>query len=476
MRIIWNYIVRELKLNEPSIFIKASSMWLLFFVLASPFSAKSQQGLNGLIIHPENRYIMFYKKRFIMTWANNNHGAPLQTMASHKLNHYEVTHAWYDGVAPMLSGNRFPNDGNIFFNESYFSQLRSELTSARNNGIAVSIVLYNGPAFETDRTPGSRFGQNPWNACLGGPIDIGQCTFQQSGGTSSGGLKQFLTLENYDYSNPLTSRFSTYDKNWPLPRKVQYRQEEILNKIMSEIGDLDNWMFNVMWELDDQTQGDWNKARDWANWFAGYIHQHFDRNRIVMTGEVHPNANLQSRFGADFYADITPTTDGSQHEGIVSWGAGSSVNLRGIGSNNNGKPKVLVGYDPWDCDGNPADKLCNGGSGCINEKKIIDFIRDALLTEHGVHPSTPFHFLNCGAGKEKVLDYMKALQDFLETVDSWHNEPGDEIKDSTLPRADNFSFVDLPDGDGRVGWPRSELQISDSQAPSPPQNLKVSEN
>ena len=457
-----------------SIFFSRDKLVSLLLLLAIPFCLQGQE-LDGLVVHPENRHLLFYKKRFLVTWANNNHGAPQQTMASHKLNHYEKVHKWYDGQAPMLSGGRLPNDGNINFDESYFSQLRSELISAQNKGIAVTIVLFSGTAFEGDRTAGSRFGQNAWNACLGGPIDIGGCPFQQSGGKSDGGLKQFLSLENYDYSNRLTSQFSTYDKNWPLERKIQYRQEEILNKFMTEIGDLDNWMFNVMWEIDDQWQGDFDKARKWANWFAGYIHQHFDRNRIVMTGEVGPSSQLQSRYGADFYADIVATIDGSQHEGIVSWGLGAYPNLRAIGSNNNGKPKIVIGYDPWDCNGNIADKECLNGSGCIDARKVINFIREALLTQNGVHPSTPFHFTKCGDGKTEILDYIKVLQDFLETVDSWHNEPGDEIKDSTLPRSDNFSFIDLPDGDGRHGWPRNSFE-RDPRAPAVPVNVKVDAN
>ena len=458
---------------EQILFSKVKLVSLLL-LLASPFSLRGQE-LDRLVIHPENPYLLFYKKRFLITWANNNHGAPHQTMASHKINHYELLHMWYDGVAPMLSGNRFPSNGNINFDEAYFSQLRAELISAQNKGIAVTIVLYQGTALETDRTPGSRFGQNPWNACLGGPIDIGGCPFQQSGTKSSGGLKQFVSLENYDFSNRLTSQFSTYDKNWPLERRVQYRQEEILNKFMDEMGDLDNWMFNVMWEIDDQWQGDYEKARKWANWFAGYIHQHFDRNRIVMTGEVGPSSQIQKLYGADFMADIAGNINGSQHEGIVGWGGGAYANLRAIGSNTNRKPRVVIGYDPWDCNGNPADKECLYGAGCIDAEKINDFIREALLTKNGVHPATPFHFTRCGDGKAEVLNYIKALQDFLETVDSWHNEPGDEIKDSTLPRSDNFSFIDLPDGDGRNGWPRNSF-VADRQAPAPPANVKVDSN
>ncbi len=65
----------------------------------------------------------------------------------------------------MLSGDRFPNNGNINFDETYFSQLRSELISAQNKGIAITIVLFSGTAFEGDRTAGSGFGQNAWNAC-----------------------------------------------------------------------------------------------------------------------------------------------------------------------------------------------------------------------------------------------------------------------------------------------------------------------
>ncbi|RMD93564.1 MAG: hypothetical protein D6813_03910 [Calditrichaeota bacterium] len=454
------------KLNYP--FSKLS----LFLLIIWPSILWGQKNLNGLVIHPENPYFLFYKKRFIVSLANNNHGAPLNIMAAHKINHYEITHPWIDGKAPMLAGNRFPVDGNIVFNQDYFDGLKQEISQAQDLGIAVTIVLFVGPAFESDRTPGSRFGQNPWNACLGGPIDIGECPFQKNGTKSSGGLKQFLTLESYDYTQPLTRKYQSYDRNWPLARKVQYRQEEIINKLMGELGHLDNWMINIMWEIDDQTQGDWQKAKDWANWIAGYIHYNFDPNRLVFTGEVSVSTELETRFNADFYADIASNINGSQHEGIVSWGPGPYENLKAIGNNNNGKPKIIIGYDPWNCNGEISDKLCLSGSGCLGADKIINFIRAALLTKHGAHPSTPFHFVQCQKGQEKILAYIKALQDFLETVDSWHNEPGDEIRDSTLPRADDFSFTDLPDGDGRRGWPRYE-NGNDTLPPSAPKGVSV---
>jgi hypothetical protein len=415
--------------------------------------------LQGLVIHPENPYFIFYQGRFLLSWANNGHGVNPNTLATYGINHYEIQHRWFDGQAPMLEGQRFPPDGSIQFDESYFDDLRAELIRAREQGVAVTLVLYSGPAFEGDRTAGSRFGQNPWNACLGGPIDIGTCPYQESGGKSPGGLKAFLTLESYDYQRRLRDEYSEYRSDWPTARKIQYRQEEILDKLMAELGDLDNWAFNIMWEIDDQWGGDWQAARDWAQWFAGYIHTHHDPKRLVFTGETFPSDEIQSRFGTSFYAGAARTIDGSQHEGIVSWGGGAYPNLAGIGGDDNGKPKVIIGYDPWDENGRVSDHLCAGGSGNLDAEKVVDFIRAALLTEHGVHPSTPFHFAQCGGGKQQVLDYMKVLGDFLGTVDSWHNEPGDEIRDETLPTFENYATFDLgamdrPDGEGRQGWPR----------------------
>ena len=413
----------------------------LVLISAIIFLAFPRAALAKLVINPDNPYFLFNDGRFIVSWANNNHGAPLGEMTAHKVNHYEISVLWIDGQGDPLSGNRFPSDGNINFNEGYFSSLRNEIISAGNQGIAVTIVLYGGPHFEGDRTAGSRFGQNPWNACLGGPIDIGTCPYQESGAKSPGGFREFLTLESYDYNNPLTSQYSNYSKSWPVPRKIQYRQEEILNKFQQELGDLDNWLYNVLWEINDNPDG--SLTRQWASWFANYVHKK-DTGRLVFTGEQ-PSAD---------YASSIASIDGSEHEGMNDQG-----NIEDLARISNSKPKVVIGYDPWDSSGSIVDKLCNGGAGDVSGKKNVDYMRRGLLAGNGVHPGTPFHFKNCGGDKEGILDYLKVLQDFLETVDYWGNEPGDEINDSTTPTWGNYKNFDVSandrsDGQGKKGWPR----------------------
>jgi hypothetical protein len=424
-------------------------------------SAHTQIGAagQGLRVHPDNPSFLFYQGRFLVHWANNNHGAPLDVLQEHGFNHYEISIRWIDGLGEPLEGHRFPEEGNIRFNGAFFSDLASEIEAAGKRDIAVTIVLYGGPHFEGDRTAGSRFGRNPWNACLGGPIDIGSCPYQTSGEKSSGGLKQFLTLEHYDYTQPLTQAFEAYDPTWDTPRKVQYRQEEILEQFMRSLGHLDNWAFNVMWEIGDQWGGDWDKAKQWGNWFAGYVHHNFDPARLVMTGEEGPNEVLMERYGVPHYASVMPEIDGSQHEAIASWGLGPYGNLEALGSDRNGKPKVIVGYDPWNSEGEITDHLCAGGAGDVSAERVVNYMRAALLTEMGVHPSTPFHIENCGGGKEEILDYVAVLQRYLATVDDWSNEPGDEIREATLPTFENYRTFDpaandLPDGEGRKGWPR----------------------
>jgi hypothetical protein len=321
-------------------------------------------------------------------------------------------------------------------------------------------VLFSLTAFEGDRTPGSRFGGNAWNACLGGPIDIGNCAFQENGEKSDGATRQFLTIENYDYSNPVTERYSNYSSDWPLPRKIQYRTEEIIAKFVNELREHDNWFFNMLWEINDNPGSELTK--DWAKWFGGYV-KHLDQNRMVFTGEEE---------GAD-YASSASTVDGSCHEGNVLGGdlSGSISRIRTLGQVSNRKPKLVIGYDPFDSGGSRRDHLYNTNPDQFSADRTIEYMRASLLAGNGVHPGTPFHskYYNM----DKVLRWILACQNFLATVDSWHNEPGDEIKDSTVPGVNDFNFIDLPDGDGRVGWPRDGYRV-DTQAPAAPVGIRVS--
>lgn len=436
----------------------------IFLVLLDiPNPVKAQNNLNGLAIHPDNPFFIFYNGRFIVSWANNLHGVNVSTLGKYKLTHYELEHRWFDGNAPCLDGNRFPSDGSIIFNDNYFSDLKSKISLAKNNGVCISIVLFSLTEFEGDRTAGSRFGQNPWNACLGGPIDIGSCPYQDSGGQSSGATRQFLTLENYDYNNPLTEQYATYSSSWPLARRVQYRTEEIIKKFVEELRNYDNWFFNMLWETNDNPSSDLTKK--WAEWFSGFVHNLYP-SRLVFTGEEDDAE----------YATSASTVDGSCHEGnLLGTDLNSSINkLNNLGNIANNKPKVIIGYDPFDANGTRRDKLYNTDPGAYSSEKNIKYMRSALLAGKGVHPGTPFH--SAFYDMSETLSWIKALQDFLETVDSWHNEPGDEIKDSTLPRHDDFSFIDLPDGDGRKGWPRYNNGQIDNVPPFPPRGVKVMPN
>ena len=437
---------------------------ILLILFNSPGYISAQDNSSGLIIHPDNPYFMFYKGRLIVSWHNGKYVSSHHWLKAGGITHYPVGPGWKDGRAEALAGNRFPSDKNINFNDQYFSEFKSRLNDAANNGVAVSIVLFSLTGFEADRTPGSRFGQNPWNACLGGPISIGSCPYQKSGEHSPGATKQFLTLEHYDYNNPLIDQYSTYSSSWSTPRKVQYRLEEIIKKFVEEFRNYDNWYFNMMWETNDNPDAQLTKK--WVKWFSGFSHR-LDPNRLVFTGE---------EAGTE-YANSASSVDGSFHEGNVLGGSVSDSikKLGNLGSIANGKPKVIVGYDPFDSNGQRRDHIYNTTPELYSTKQNVKYMRAALLAGKGVHPGTAFH--SAYYDMSGTFSWLKALQDFLETVDSWHNEPGDEITDATMPTHNDFSFIDLPDGDGRKGWPRyGNGNRTDNTPPDAPKGIKVVKN
>ncbi|MFH1437792.1 MAG: hypothetical protein ABIJ56_18940 [Pseudomonadota bacterium] len=371
-------------------------------------------------LHPDNPYAVFCNDRYLITWSNLGGTPPLETMAAHGFNHYDIAFAWQDMLSPAIDGepmlvdDTFPEDGNIAFNDAFFDNLRQRLVDSKELGICATLTLFGGPVFE----PGEgRWDANPWNAANGGPI-----------ASSESGMLGLITLEDHDFNDPLTGRFDAYDAEWPEPRKVQYRIEEILNKLFLELWGLDNWLVNVMWEISDQGHGDYLEAKNWAAWLGGYIHRE-SPDVLVFTGEGGPSSVLKAELGSFFYADICNNIDGSMHEALTGWTDHYQA-VEDIGGNLNDKPKIMVGDDPLDIANEPCDRCETADWGAQHN---IDYLKAQLLA--GLHPSTPFHFTQHyeGAAQQDIMDYVLELSQLLETVETWGNEPGDEITASALP-------------------------------------------
>ena len=160
------------------------------------------------------------------------------------------------------------------------------------------------------------------------------------------------------------------------------------------------------------------------------------------TGETFLSPTVENILGEPLYASVCEGIDGSNHEGIVGWSGDHWAAVTALGNEHNGKPKVMLGDDPLD----PLDQACDRCP--IDEwsaRQINLYIRHQVLS--GVHPATPFHFSRafqtgidactdpvvCEQIVYEILDYVLVLRTFLDGIQDWANEPGDEINDADLP-------------------------------------------
>jgi hypothetical protein len=149
--------------------------------------------------------------------------------------YYDQPHPWArTGPGTALDGK--PKFDLNQFDQSYFDRLRSIVVAARDRGIYVSVMLFEGHAM--------RFSKTPWN-WSGHPMNINNNINSVNGDTNGDG-------------------YGLETQTLPLPPGVDAIQKAYVRKVIDTVNDLDNVLFEVCNE-----SGTYSK--DWQYSMANYI-------------------------------------------------------------------------------------------------------------------------------------------------------------------------------------------------------------
>ncbi len=217
---------------------------------------------------------------------------------------------------------------------------------------------------------------------------------------------------NYD-SGPLQDPMDFYDVTSNDPAVVEARQVQmdIMRKIIEKTWQYPNVYYSPGWEI----KVIWNyKVAEWFKWSIDYMNQ--------QGAQINPNIK-------HLYA-IEKTMDPLQARAV---GADFVIDEDGNAYKREGIPFVY-----WSTDGvyrNTA--VWNGDS---EPTKNWDFMRSELIagaaglaTIWGVDPEEE--------------QYLETLSNFVNTVENWCDEPGQEITAGAVPVSYNATGINLPAGE-----------------------------
>ena len=356
--------------------------------LLAPKVISAQSSSSGsLQINPSNSHYFFYKgqSKFLIT----DKSKPDYTNIDSQYNHKTMISLTATGRSPMLYNNEDINAG---WNENSWQQIRSVVSNANSRNAIVGVKFWSTPMLEECE---SRWYTHLWNARNGGPIDV-DCD----------GKGEFYTLA--DYGNEISG---PYDDNWSWQRKNQFRQEELVKKYLSELADFPNVYYIPMYEMGDHWGSNQSDIRRW--------HRHI----VKMVTDRQPERLIGS---------VISTGD---EQWIAEMDEIDILLFEGPGipsSSDMGKFAGDDGYWPY------------------NKPMVWDFIYpdpdDAVgdMREAVVNGLQPAEVVR-GRTDEQV-DFAQRLSDFIETVDTWCDEPGQEITSSAVPGVSGGSGTDLPPG------------------------------
>lgn len=160
----------------------------------------------------------------------------------------------YERIGPGTALDGKPKFDLSRFDQTYFDRLRQRVITAGEQGIYVSIMLFNG--WSVSKRKGELALANPW---LGHPYNAANNINGVNGdpnGDSSG-----------DEVHQLSSRSPAF-----LPSYTSY-QEAYVKKVIDTVGDLDN----VLYEIANETNGG-QESINWQYHMIDLIHQ-YERNR-----------------------------------------------------------------------------------------------------------------------------------------------------------------------------------------------------
>lgn len=168
------------------------------------------------------------------------------------------------------------------FNQVYFDRLRSRVIAARDRGIYVSVMLFQGFSIETK-------GENKGNPWKGHPFNLANNVNGISGDPNGDGEgKEVHTL-----SVPAVTRL----------------QEAYVRKVVDTVNDLDN----VLWEISNESH---SESTDWQYHMIDYIHN-YERGKsrqhpVLMTAQG-PGGNNTVLFNSPAEA-ISPNSGGGYED------------------------------------------------------------------------------------------------------------------------------------------------------------------
>lgn len=207
--------------------------------------------------------------------ANFNYGAYLDFLESNNHNFFRLWRAenaqggeagpnfWFSPMPYARSTTCCASDGgNKFdltqFNQAYFDRMRARVIEARDRGIYVSILLFDGWSVE------SKFGGHvPW---LGHPYNFDNNINQIDGDVNNDGQGS----ETHTLSN-------TYIKN-----KINPLQKAYVKKVIDTVNDLDNVLYEISNESPSNSQA-WQY--NMINYIKSYEAKKPKRHPVGMTWE-----------------------------------------------------------------------------------------------------------------------------------------------------------------------------------------------
>ena len=381
--------------------------------LLAPKTISAQSSSAGsLQINPNNPHYFIYndKPKYLITDAANLD----QGGTGEPFNHKTIINITATGRPNMPYNNEDINAG---WNQANWDNLRSTVSSANNKDAIIGIMFWSTPMLEACE---GRWYTHLWNSRNGGPIDV-DCD----------GKGEFYTFDAYstDGSNEITE---SYSESWSWQKKNRFRQEELVKKYLEELKDFDNVYYVPMFEIGDLWGSSESQARRWHQHIAGLIKK-YQPNRLVAT--VLSTLDEQSIAGWD-------EVDFLLFEGPGINGSGTSQDIWDKYRDFN-KPLVWQFLFP----GNPTP-AADMREALINGMQAADIIR---------------------GGTPASDDYARRVASFISTVETWCDEPGQEITSSAVPGVSGGTGTDLPPGscsdDGDSASPTPTPQ---SVSPSPP--------
>lgn len=428
----------------------------------------SQSQAAGLKVSSENPHFLEYQGQTFMTLPFNINLSGMQH--SRQLKTSGVSFSLYTsnrkrcGVTWFDTNNMPYNNGDMSqgFNQSWWNNLANSIANYNNSKIIVIFNLWASTRFEYGLP-----GENPdaiWESLPEPkPYPKPNCNYDDPNDPKYWAPDRFeasMWSELRGGPIPVDSdpkdNFYTLSGSFAWMQENKNYQEQLIKKVYDTLGSYPNWMLQPMYELDDTGGTSRGKVINWVNQMTDYARS-LDAQRPLASCGPLSTGSIAAQTGK---FDVL-----SSEGGTVSKTFPRDVHNTMWSLN---KPLVYKGYDPLDKYGVRMDNQkppwnsytvenyladCNcsgwqakgcGQGGCPDNQMYqtracnpgigyncnLEVIRNFII--QGISPS-PFFHLSEYDPNNHLNNYALSLANFLETVETWHDEPGDEIREDTVP-------------------------------------------